>query len=400
MSRRHEARVHLRHLAVYGVMLAVVALVGGFAIWSFVEQQSLVIAPDRLPKVTIVTQDARSPLAAAWVKLLTEAELQPTLVPLEKFDPIEGVVVFCDIPSIPPKLAELLAKFLDRGGAVAFVGNPPATAIGKFQLSADSGLCDGAIRLSEAVSPVLARLNPGYEIASRRVEVAYLKESPRMVIDARWKESARAALMHVEEGGARFLWCGFDPSALPRHDDHQLMLLMRTAFRWAAGQPVSDGAVGPLQLVNAMAPAARREAREERFAFSVDRMRNPQLFSVWMTNRGAAPLENPTVKIWLPPGVTEVELAGNMIMRRNATLSGVPEEGACLVTLRSLTRNEDRVMKLRIVAARRQVAGLRGCEVTGLRGYGVARRESPCDLATSQPRDLATRDLADHFGPK
>jgi hypothetical protein len=71
-----------------------------------------------------------------------------------------------------------------------------------------------------------------------------------------------------------------------------------------------------------------------------------------MTNRGKVPLDNPTVKIWLPPRVTQVALAGDLLMKRNATLTGVPEEGACLVTLPSLTRNEDRVMKLKIVDQR------------------------------------------------
>jgi hypothetical protein len=50
--------------------------------------------------------------------------------------------------------------------------------------------------------------------------------------------------------------------------------------------------------------------------------------------------------------VIEVALAGDMIMRRNATLTGIPEEGACLVRLAALTRNEDRVLKLKIVEVR------------------------------------------------
>jgi hypothetical protein len=352
MARRHEARVDWKHLAVYGVALVLVVLIGVLAIWSFLERQSLVIAPEPIPKVTVVTVDSHSRLAAAWVSLLTKAEMQPTLVPLDKFDPIEGVVVFCDVPAIPPKLAELLVKFVDRGGAIVFIGMPPANPIGKLHLTADLGPSDGAVKFSEAVSPVLARLNPGYELQVRPSKVPMLRESPRMVVDARWKENARAVVMHMEEGGARYLWCGLDPDALVQKEDRQLLLLLRTAFRWAAGQPVSDGAVGTPQLAGALTPDARREARAERFAFSVDRMANPRLFTVRMTNRGKVPLDNPTVKIWLPPRVTEVALAGDFLMKRNATLTGVPEEGACLVTLPSLTRNEDRVLKLKIVDQR------------------------------------------------
>jgi hypothetical protein len=354
MARRTtEARVHWKHLAFYGVVVAVVALIGLLAIWSFIERQSLVITPDPLPKVTIVTSDARSRLAAGWARLLTKAELSPTLVPLDKFDPIEGVVVFCDVPTISPQLADLLDKFVHKGGAIVFVGTPMETPIGKMRLNADTGLSDNALRLSEAVSPLLARLNPGYEVAVRPTQVPLLRESPRMTIDARWRQSSRAVVMHIEEDGARYVWMGLDPDSLLHDDDRQLMLLLRTAFRWVSGQPVSDGAVGASsQDARTLTPDARREARAERFAFSVDRMSNPRMFSVRMTNRGKIPLENPTVKIWLPPRVTQVALAGDFIMKRGAMLTGVPEEGACLVSLPSLTRNEDRVMKIRIVEQR------------------------------------------------
>jgi len=356
MARRQEASVHWKHLAFYGGAAVVVCLIGVLAIWSFIEKQSLVIAPEPLPKITVVTIDAKSKLAASWVNLLTKAEMQPTLVPLEKFDPIEGVVVFCDVPQIPPKLAVLLEKFVKRGGALAFAGMPPVTPIGKLQMTAESGQSDPAMKLSEAVSPVLARLNPGYEVPVRRTTVSLLKESPRMVVDVRWRDNARAAVMHMEDGGARLIWLGFDPEALVHRDDRQLMLLLRTAFRWVSGQPISDGAVGAADNARILTPDARREARANRFSFSVDRMSNPSTFSVRMTNRGQLPLENPTVKVWLPPRVTEVALAGDFIMKRNASLTGVPSEGACLITLPSLTRNEDRIMKVKIVNVRSLLA--------------------------------------------
>ena len=354
MARRSsEARVDWKHLAAYGFVMLVVGLIGALAIWSFIGKQSLVVVPETLPKVTVVTQNANSPLAAAWVKLLTTAELSATLVPLEQFDPIEGVVLFCEVQTISPRLAQLLDKFVkERGGAIAFVGMPPQNPTGTWNLDAETGKSDPSVKLSEAVSPLLARLNPGHEVLMQPGEVALLKESPRMVVDARWKSNARAAVMHMETNGARTIWFGFHPNAVRNHSDPQLMLLLRTAFRWVAGQPISDGAVG--QTAQVLTPEARREARQQRFAFSVDRLPNPKQFSIRMTNRGTLPLETPTVKIWLPPGVTEVSLAGDFISKRNATLSGVPEEGACVITLRSLARGEDRVMKLRIVASRRR----------------------------------------------
>jgi hypothetical protein len=256
------------------------------------------------------------------------------------------VIVICDLWAIPPKLQTELQRFIARGGSVAILGAPPSTPIGNVRLAADSGMSDSGIKLSESVSPILARLNPGYAIGARKTAVTFLKESPQMDIDARWDGNSRAAVMHMEEGGSRYLWIGFDPDAV-NGQDRQLTLMLRTAFRWVAGQPISDGAVGDAAQVRTLTPDARRLAREQRFAFSVDRV-GKRDFSIQMTNRGGRAIENPTVKIWLPPGVTQVALAGDFIMKRRASLTSVPEEGACLISLPSLTRNEERVMKIRI----------------------------------------------------
>src|SRR4051812_11396042 len=321
---RHEALVQWKHILWYVPILAVVIVVGALAIWSFIERQSLVIEPEPLPKVTLVTADPRSRLTASWVRLLTASEIQPTLVPADQLEVLQGVIVVCDIWSIPPKVQEALGRFIEHGGSVAILGAPPSTPIGKVHLVADTGISGAGFKLSESVSPVLARLNPGYTVASSPAPVAFLKESPRMTIDARWNGNSRAVVMHMEQGGARYLWIGFDPDAV-QGDDRQLTLMLRTAFRWVAGQPVSDGAVGDADQARTLTAGARRQAREERFAFSVDPLGKKQrAFSIRMMNRGGRPIENPTVKIWLPPGVTEVALAGDFIMKRRASLNSVP----------------------------------------------------------------------------
>ncbi len=219
-------------------------------------------------------------------------------------------------------------------------------------MSADVGMSDHSAKFSEAVSPLLARLSPGHQFWVKPSQVAFLKESPRMVIDARWSTKARAVIMHMEKNGARYLWFGFDPDALVQ-EDSQLLLLLRNAFRWVAGQPVSDGAIGSPQIARTLTPEARTAAQARDFSFSVDPLRNPKQFAVRMSNRGNAPLENPTLKIWLPPGVTKVALGGDLLMKYHVTVTGLPEEGACLVSVPRLTRNEDRLMKLKIVSARR-----------------------------------------------
>jgi len=49
---------HSALIAIYGIVVATAVLVGVVAIWAFIDQQSLVIAPEALPKVTVVTEDA------------------------------------------------------------------------------------------------------------------------------------------------------------------------------------------------------------------------------------------------------------------------------------------------------------------------------------------------------
>jgi len=350
--RIHEARVEWKHIAIYLALVLLVVIVGGLALWSFFEKQSLQIEPAPLPKVMLITADPRSRLTAAWVRLLTNAAMQPTLVPLEKVEVLQGVVVLCDLPSIPPALAKDLADFIRRGGAIAVLGPPPATPIGNVSFTADAGTSDNQIKFSEALSPVLARLDPGHDFWVNPAPVAFLKESPRMVVDARWKDNARAVIMHMEKDGTRYIWFGLDPDALVE-EDRQLMLLLRTAFRWVAGQPISEGAIGSVQAANAFTPQSRRAAHAAGFSFSVDALHSPGQFGVHLTNRGKAAITNPTVKVWLPPGVTQVALGGDFLMRRRVTLTGVPDEGACLLSFPRLIPAEDRIVKIRIVSSRR-----------------------------------------------
>jgi hypothetical protein len=351
-ERHHEARVHWKHIALYIPIVLVVTALGALAIWSFIERQSLVIAPQSLPRVTLVTADPRSPLTASWVRLLTAAEMEPTLVPVEQVETLQGVVALCDLAEVPAPLAASLAEHLRRGGALAVLGTPPATPIGTLRLIADHGISDNAFKLSEKASPILARLNPGYEVPVRPAPVAFLKETPRMHIDARWRTNARAVAMHMEVSDSRILWLGLAPDAIVQPDNAQIMLMLRTAFRWLDGQPVSDGAIGEPTQARTMTPDARRLARSERFAFSVERLKTKSMFGVRLSNRGGHPIANPTVQVWLPPGVTQVALSGDWIMKRGATISGNPQEGACLISLPKLSRNEDRVMKVRIVSRR------------------------------------------------
>lgn len=345
---KHTARVEWKHVALYVPFLLLVILLGVFAIWSFLERQSIELEVVPLPRVTVVTANPTSRLAASWVRLLNDAELQPTLVSADKVEALRGVVVLCDIWQLPPQLAANLDRFLRDGGAVVVAGTPPVTPLNGMLLAADSGLSDNAVKLSEIASPLLARLGPGDLVSLRPVNVAFLKETPRMAVDARWRTNARAAVMHLENGPTRVVWFGVDPDALPPGGNNEFTLLVRTAFRWAGGEAISDGAVGPAAETKGFSPESRRHAREQHFAFSVDRLRNHDTFSVRLLNRGTATLENPTVKIWMPAGVRQTAIAGDLMMRRNATVTAIPDEGACLIALPSLERGAERVLKIKV----------------------------------------------------
>src|SRR5205809_2786711 len=137
-----EGKVQWKHIAVYVPVLLLVVLIGAFVLWSFFEKQSVLIEPAPLPKVTLITTDATSPFTAAWVRLLTDAEMQPALTTLDKVEMLQGVVVLCNVPSLPPVLANDISNFVKRGGALAVIGQPPSVPIGSLTLSADSGMSD------------------------------------------------------------------------------------------------------------------------------------------------------------------------------------------------------------------------------------------------------------------
>jgi len=327
-AKHHEAHVAWKHIAVYLPVVLVVIFLGGLALWSFIERQSLVVVPEPIPRVTLVTADADSPLTAAWVKLLNAAAIETTVVRAESGTAdgaTDGMVARC-------------------GNGVAILGMPPADA--PVHLAASRGTSDDAIKLAETVSPVLARLSPGVELPARRAAVAFLEETPQMHVDARWRGNARAAVMHMETGGTRVLWIGLQPDAIA--PNQSMLLMLRTGFRWLGGQGISDGASGDSAQAASMAPTARRRARDERLTFSFDRLRDRNKFAVRMENRGKRRIVRPTVQLWLPPGVTRVALGGDWIMRRGATLTAGQQDGVCVVSLPSLAPNEARVLKLEV----------------------------------------------------
>lgn len=347
--RRHEHRFSARTLVFYGAVLALVVVVATVAIWSFVDRQRLrrTIAAEPLPPVTVVTQDPDSPLATSWVELLTAAGFPATLVPVDKFTaPDKGVILLAGLETMPAPLADGVRRQLTGGGGVAVVGSAPGNGAELLGLATTEGISGPALRLSETASPVLARAQPGYELGSARRPVALLDESPEMKVDARWAGTSRAAIVHFRTGGGRVLWFGFDPTLLWDPTVPQLSLVLRTAFRWLASQPVSEAAVGLPAAARSLTPPARMEARRARLGFSVDRLHEEGSFSLRVRNGSREPVANPTVKVWMPENVSRLEPAGSWMAKRGVTVSPVEDEHALLVALPPLRAHEDRMLRL------------------------------------------------------
>lgn len=344
-----------RALLFYGLTSAIVVVAGGLVLYTFFEKRTLtqIIAPEPLPKVSIVTADPQSKFAAAWVDLLSSATFIPTLVPIERFEPTDGLLALCNLTELPPELESAVQATLEAGGGVVVLGAMPPADPPLLGLSTTRLVSDDVFRFTEAATPVLARVQPGKEIGSKPTDVAVVEETPRMVVDARWNSSARAAIAHYRLDPGRVLWFGFDPSKLYVPRDHQLALLLRTSFRWVAGQPVSEGAIGTPTAAKTLTRDARLAARAKRMSFSVDRLGKSDWYTLRLRNNTRERLLSPTVKFWLPPNTVRVELGGSLVSRRYVTLIGDPDEHAVLVSILSLGPFEDRIIKLRAVKAER-----------------------------------------------
>ncbi len=351
---RHDHATPRGMVAIYGAASVVVLAVGAIAIWGFLERQALrsTLAPEPLPPVTVVTSDPDSDLAASWVDLLTRAEFAPTLVPVERYTPAEGVLALAGVQVLTPALEEGIRRKIAEGGGIAVLGPPPSGSDRLLGLAVTPGEPSTLLRVAEAASPVLARIRPGHEIAFARHEPPFLEENPAMHVDARWDGSARAAIAHYRLQRARILFFGFDPDSLSNPRDVDLGLLLRTAFRWVASQPVSDAALGMPAASKTLSPASRIRALDSKMTWSFDRLEEPGAFVLRIRNGGDENLPNPSVKIWYPERIDGLELAGNWFSRRNLDITPIDDEHAAVVSLTGLRPHEDRFIRIEGVTAR------------------------------------------------
>ncbi|HET7712125.1 MAG TPA: hypothetical protein VFL80_09375 [Thermoanaerobaculia bacterium] len=343
--QHHHVHARWHHVALYSAVLLGVTLLGALALWRFMERQSLRIVPDEVPKVTLVTSAPSSRSTAAWVRLLEAAGVTANIVPVDKLDRPPEILFLSELQAISAADAARIERFARESGAVVIAGHAPHGPVGPIRFTTEPGMADSTFRLAEASSPLLARLPAGGEMHARPEPVAFLTETPDMVIDARWRNNARAVIAHLEHEPVRYLWVGFDPAGVDP-SDQRLRLLIRTAMRWAGGQAISEGAAGATALT--FSSAARNAARERQMVFSAERLSSGRHLAITVVNRGTAALLNPAVRVWLPRGVERATLGGDLFMRRGVALAPAPHERTCLLTIRELRPGERRVIKVRL----------------------------------------------------
>ena len=98
-----------------------------------------------------------------------------------------------------------------------------------------------------------------------------------------------------------------------------------------------------------LTPASRLRARTV-MSWSFDRLEGEAgEFILRIRNGGKVNLPNPTVKIWLPEKVRDIEVAGSLFGRRGVSITPVEGERAAIVSLSGLRGREDRLIRLQAV---------------------------------------------------
>ena len=349
MTRTQREEGAWRVVLFYGIAGSAVAVVAAAVLYSWFARQMLAasIVAEPVPSVVLVADDG-SDRAAAWVRLLNDAKVPTKFVGTSSTAPVQDVIAICEPGDLSEGMRrEVERRLAGRRGIVLVGAVPPALAqlVGFGTEPHESG---GLLEIGDQASPVLARVTPSHQTWFAPFPGAVVVETPQMQIDARWRETSRAAIAHfTTPSGTRILWLGFDPASMRRGRDAQLELMLRTALRWVDGQPVTEGAAGEFAAAQTIAVGARSEARRRRLIYSADRVASRKLLSIRLQNRSGEAIPNPAVRVWLPTGKGMPELAGSWFSRRRVSVQHDPAERSVTLTLPALGPHEERLLALR-----------------------------------------------------
>ena len=194
---RHEHRRDWRPIVFYAAVSLLVLASAAFVLWTFFEKQTLQreIVAEPLPKVAVIHDEEHARLAAAWVSVLTDAGFSATLVPQQSDTPTgESLPALCSSTPLPPRLRTFITARLASGDGLLVLGSSPPQLVAAVKTSVTKS--SGAIRIVNSPSPVVARVQPDYEIGASSVDVHTIEEAPAMSVDARWSNDSRAAIAH------------------------------------------------------------------------------------------------------------------------------------------------------------------------------------------------------------
>lgn len=338
----------------YGVTGSAVAIIAATVLYSWFARQMLAasIVAEPVPSVLLLADDG-SEQTAAWVRLLNDAKVPTKLVEPARIDAAPGVVAIGGLKGLAPALRAEFQRRLAAGQGVVLIGSVPREVTALVGFATEEAESGGLLEIGDQASPVLARVTPSHQAWFTPGRGPVAVETPKMQIDARWRQSARAAIAHLTTpAGGRVLWLGLDPAAMQRARDPQLELMLRTALRWVDGQPVSEGAAGELGGAQTITVGGRVEARRRNLAWSADRVADQHLLSITLRNRGDEAIPNAAIRVWLPPESGSPQLAGSWFSRRRVSMIHDGDERSVTLTLPALGPHEERLLALRFEPAR------------------------------------------------
>lgn len=338
-----------REVWVYGLLAFAIGVAATLIVALFLSRGAIrspaVSTP--LPRAVIVAQ-ADDPVAQAWLTALVEAELDTAYVEPQRYEPGDHLLVIVSLASNHSAITAEVRRRISAGGGIILVGEVPsavAELIGTTARSAD--VQTAVVRTSERASPLLARVRPGIELPAAPAPRAVLEETPAMVVDARWTEPPAAAIAHWTNRRARIAWFGTTLEDQDLRNVPMLGVLVRAATRWAAGQPISDGALRQEREGEPFSAASRQLAQDHGLGYSAQRSRNDEI-EVVVVNRGTESLSNAQVRIWLPADVRSAGIGREMLRTPDATLTEADGGDAVDLHIPSIEPSERRSYRLEL----------------------------------------------------
>lgn len=322
-----EARAIVsRTVLIYGTLAFVVGAAAALVLALFISRGAIrkpaTAAP--LPKAVVVAPNGER-TAEAWITALTAAELDATLVEPQNYVGGDHLLILGSLDGNHAAITSEVKRRIASGGGIVVIGQIPSAVADLLGVRArDESVTQPQLQIGERSTPLLARVGPGLQLPADAAAHPILEESPEITVDARWAGPPSAAIAHWMRGAARVAWFGIAVDASSLERTPPIAVIVRAATRWAAGQPISDGAIRSRSEVSSFDAASRQEAQTRGLGYSADQIDTDEL-DVLVVNRGAEAIRNAQVRIWLPAGARSAAIDPPLFFGSDATLQDAGE---------------------------------------------------------------------------